>query len=260
MRIIVCIKATPANIEPSKVIEHRGVFPLDNRNAFINESDEYAVEEALALKREVGGEVVVICLGLAASQEAIYKALAKGADRALRVDASFLNPAQTAFALAAAIRRGPYDLILTGVESSDVMASYVGGGVAAWLKIPYAFAVTGIETRDKGRLVVTKEIGGGATKKLEVQLPAVLSVQSGIRPLTYTSYTHITFAKRRPVEIMKLGDLRIEEELQKVPGWLIEAVYTPEASEKRNIVMLEGSSEEAVKRLIGVVKGKMAEG
>ncbi len=99
MKTIVCIKAVPANVVLSEVIQHRGYFPVSNRNAFLNESDEYALEEALALKRQIGGEVLGVYLGLPAGQEALYKALAKGIDRALRIDASFLNPARTSLFL-----------------------------------------------------------------------------------------------------------------------------------------------------------------
>ncbi len=225
----------------------------------MNESDEYAVEEALALKRQVGGQVAVVSLGLQAGQEAVYKALAKGVDRALRIEASFLNPARTALTLATVLRKEPYDLILTGVESSDVMASYVGAGVAARLRIPFAFAVTGIEFTNEKKLIVTKEIGGGTSKKVEMPLPAVLSVQSGIRPLTYTAYSRIVLSRRRPVEIIKLKDLRIEGELQDVPEWVIEKVFVPEGAVERSIVMLEGTPLEAARSLTKIVKNKIVE-
>jgi electron transfer flavoprotein beta subunit len=259
LKTIVCVKAVPANLEPSRVIENRGLYPLEARNAFINESDEYALEEALAIKQQHGGEVVAVTIGSAASQEVLYKALAKGADRAVRIDTTVLSPTTTALMLATLIKREPYDLILTGVESSDVMASCVAAGIAAHLNILFAFAVTHIEIAQNNHLILTKEIGGSRTKRIEIGLPAVLSVQSGIRPLTYTAYSRLVFARRRPIQVLKLTDFRIEEELRNNPEWDIEAVYVPEETGKTGTVMLEGKTTESVKRILEIVKNKMFE-
>ncbi|MBI4489251.1 MAG: hypothetical protein HY694_09220 [Deltaproteobacteria bacterium] len=258
MKVAVCVKAVPTRIDPSEVIEKNGFFTLTGNNAIINESDEYAVEEAVALKRRLGCEVVAISVGGPAAQEILCKVFAKGVDRTLRVDASFLNPARTALTLSSLIKREGCEMILTGVESADVMASCVGGAIAGLLRIPFCFAVTGIELVSKDRLVVTKEVGGGASQKVEIELPVVLAIQPGIRPLSYPPAALVILARRKPAEVIRLRDLGIEEDLGKRAEWAMEKVLIPEKGGSRSVTMLDGSVRDAAKRLLELAKNKLA--
>jgi electron transfer flavoprotein beta subunit len=260
MKIAVCVKAVPGRVNPTEIAANKSLFALTSGRALINESDECAVEEALALRKQTGGQILAVSLGNSAAQEILCKVSAKGVDRTLRVDATFLNPACTALVLASAIKREGYDLILTGVESADVLSSSVGGLMAGLLRVPFCFAVTRIEMAGKGRLIVTKEVGGGARKKLDVPLPAVLAIQPGIRPLSYPPAALVIMAKRKPANILKLADLGIDEELRNRPEWSIDTISVQEKRESNTVTMLEGTIIDAVRRILSLAKGKLAEG
>ncbi|MBI4527220.1 MAG: hypothetical protein HY695_25790 [Deltaproteobacteria bacterium] len=258
MKIAVCVKAVPGRLDPKAVAANKGSFAVTSGKALINESDESAVEEALALKKTAGGQVVAVSVGGSGAQDVLCKVSAKGVDRTIRVDATFLNPARTALILASVIQREGCELILAGVESLDVMNSCVAGMVAGLLRVPFCFAVTGLEMAGKGRILVTKEVGGGTRKKLDVPLPAVLAIQPGIRPLSYPPAALVIMAKRRPANIIKLADLGIEDELRKRPEWAIDTVYVEEKRGAAAVTMLEGSVRDAARRILSLTKDKLA--
>lgn len=209
MNIVVCVKAVPANVKiPVPKPDGSGV--LTEGDAFMNESDDYALEQALLLKRSLGCKVTAVTLGTIKSQDILHVSIAKGADEAIRVDADEFDPNVVSFILARAIRTLNYDLILTGVESSDGMASQVAVSLAAQLGVPYVYAVTKTELESaEGPLLVTRELGGGRHQILEVSKPALLCIQSGTVPLTYTPVVKLIHARRRGVPTLSTSDLQI---------------------------------------------------
>ncbi len=215
-----------------------------------NESDEYALEEALLLKKRFGGEVTVISVGSLVSQQVLYLGLAKGADWAIRVDADLADCAMISKALAAAIKTVGYDLVLTGVESSDNMAAQVGVAVAERLGVPFAYGITEVEFRQsQSRVTVTKEVGGGVKEILEIPLPALLCIQTGIAPLRYVPVRSLLQARTKSIRTLTLGEIGIDErEFKKAQQLRILDAFPPKRAHRAEII--EGEPFEIAQVLI----------
>lgn len=212
MDIVCCIKAVPTEVSGLRVSSTGEGLEYSSRSVAINETDEYALEEALYLRKRYGGQVMVVTAGPRAAEEVLYKALAKGADRAYRVDLDSASSALVALVLAGAMKRQRHDLVLAGMESSDNMAACVGVAVAQRLGVPFALGVTKIEAGAKtGTLDVTKELGGGVQAVLEITLPAVLCIQSGIQPLTYAPVAKLFQVRRQRLDSFNLADFNPTE-------------------------------------------------
>jgi electron transfer flavoprotein beta subunit len=212
VNIVVCLKAVPTNGKmPAPAGD--GISVVTEGDLFLNESDDYALEQALLLKRSLNCKVTAVTLGSIKSQDILHVAIAKGADDALRVDADEFDPNVAAFLLARAVQTLNADLILTGVESSDGMASQVPIALGAQLGIAYVYAVTKVflDSAD-GPLTVTRELGGGRHQTLEIALPALLCLQSGTVPLTYTPVVKLIHARRRGIPTLNPDALGITAE------------------------------------------------
>lgn len=247
MDALVCIKAVAS--EPPRVREEADgpVFERAPGARFVtNESDAYAVDECVRLARLHGGRVSVVTVGPLAGQEVLYAALAKGADEALRVDADVSDPLLVARLLAAVARRGAYDLVVTGIESREELASAVGPALAAYLDRPFAGAITRLELDPDARCAaVTRELGGGFFQTLELPLPVVLSVQSGICRLSYPPTVRVLQARRRRVE--SLGPAELGVGLDPPPARLV-AISEPRP--EREVELVEGSPAEVAGALL----------
>jgi len=212
MNIVVCMRAVHANVR-NPAPKNDGFGVGSEGDTFINESDDYALELALTLRREFGGTVTALTLGPVSSQEILYASLAKGADSALRIDADEFDPNVISLMLARAVKNIPHDLVLAGIESADSMSSQIGISLGARLGLPYVFAVTKVSyNAEDGGFAVTRELGGGAYQILEVAKPAVLCVQSGIAPLTYTPVVKLIHARRKAIPCILPTDLGIDDE------------------------------------------------
>ncbi len=252
MKIIVCLKAVPRSVIRVKVAATKDRAECESDALVLNESDEYALEEASVIKRQNGGELVALTLGPLPAQCVLQTGLAKGADRAVRVGAQFGDAERTSTALAEAIKKiGGYDLILTGVESKDNLASEVGVRIAEKLQLPYAYAVSGIELGGSpGVVKVTKEVGGGLRQVLETKLPALLCVQQGIRPLSYVPLRNLLQAQRKPVECFSPEDLGLSEGA----GSKLEIVEVFRPTETHRAEMIEGKPPEVAHKLLEIMR------
>jgi electron transfer flavoprotein beta subunit len=252
---LVCVKAIVH--EPPRLREEGGALRFERARSapvILNESDAYAVDEAVLLKKRHGGRVTAVTVGPLASQDALYAALAKGADDALRVDAEVADPLCVAELLAAVAEQGGYDLILTGIESWEELASAVGPALAARLDRPFASAVTGIElAQGEAGAVVTRELGGGFFQTLDLPLPAVLSVQSGICRLSYPPTIRVLQARRRPARGLSPQALGVE--LHAPPASLV-AVSPPRRERVAEIV--GGAPGEVASALLDRIEGALA--
>jgi electron transfer flavoprotein alpha/beta subunit len=141
----------------------------------------------------------------------LYRCLAKGANVAVRVDGDETDPNIVSFKLFRAIKKLNYDLILTGVESSDGMSSQAGISLASHLDLPFAYAVTRIESVTDATVVVDRELGGGRQQTLEICKPAVLALQSGTGSLTYPPAVKLVQARRSPIPCWTTADLGITD-------------------------------------------------
>lgn len=255
MDIVVCVKRVPDVAEAEIAIDRTGRdIKKDDLVFDINEWDNYAMEEAVLLKERLGGTVTAVAVGSEDTDEVLRRCLALGADEALRLD----DPAfaggdayATAVVLAAAIRQLSHDLILTGVMASDDGDGQVGGAVAEILGIPHATLVTYLEIEGKTARV-HRELEGGLEEELEIQLPALLTVQTGINEPRYVPIAGIRRAARREIPVRGLAELGLTAEQVGLAGSRVqvEELFLPEAGKKGE--MLQGSVDSMAEQLVGI--------
>jgi len=210
MRIVVCIKQVPDTTE-TKRYNADGTFARGQLQAVINPFDEYAIEEALRLKEQHGGDVTVLTMGPPAAEDALRKALAMGADRGVLVSDPALERSDwlaTAKVLAAAIGRETTDLIMTGMESTDARTGLVPSGIAEVLNLPCVSYVSKLEIQ-ANTAELDRQIPGG-TQRVTVGLPLVVSVVKGVNEPRYPSLKGIMAAKRKEIQRLNLGAVGID--------------------------------------------------
>ena len=208
LKIVVCAKGVPADATDIRVAEGGKRLTYRAYQLNMNESDEYALEQAVVLKKQHGGYITMVTAGASDSDRVSYIGLVKGVDRAIRVDTDLADPEAVAGVLAAALKDMEYDLILCGVESTDSMSSEVGISLAERLGLPFAYAVTKVEVGDDGEAVsIHKEMGGGIEQIVEISLPALLCIQTGIVPMRYAPLREILKARSKPIETLKASEL-----------------------------------------------------
>jgi electron transfer flavoprotein beta subunit len=175
----------------------------------INEFDNYAVEEALQIVARVGGAVSVVTVGTEEDEEVLRREMAMGATHGiLLTDPQFEDSDGRGVAsiLKSCVQKGKYDLILTGVQAEDG-AAQVGGMLAAMLEYPFASLVTSIEVINDAKLKITREIEGGNREVSEIDLPCVLSIQTGINEPRYVGMKGIRAVQSIPISTYGAWDL-----------------------------------------------------
>src|SRR3984893_13747677 len=250
MKIIVSIKQVPSRDSQLR-IQPSGRWIEESDLSFeINEPDAYALEEALQLKEKHGGEVIALCAGPTRASQAIREALAKGADRAIHIEGETLAAFDTlgiAKLLAQACAPERPDLILTGLQSDDLGYGQTGGVLAELLGLPHATIVMAAETTTLG-IRVKRELENGWFQNVEMPLPAVLTIQSGINKLRYATLMGIKKAKTKEIKSVKVSDLGVASaQVAK-----IERIYLPQRSKQTQ--MLEGTAKEAAAKLVEKLK------
>jgi electron transfer flavoprotein beta subunit len=219
----------------------------------INESDQYALEAGLRLAEKVGGEVVALLLGPDAAEEAIRRALAMGAARAIHLnDAAFQggDSSSTAKALAAAARQESPDLVLTGLQSDDAGWSQTGVILAELLGWPSATLIMEIEQPEGGRIKVKRELEAGWFQWITLPLPAVLTIQSGIYPVRYATLKGIMGAKKKEMKKLGPADVGVDAGQVGAAGRKVELkrLYVPEKTAEAEI--LQGDAATAAASLV----------
>ena len=188
MEILVCVKRVPDTAENEIVVNSKGTdIERGDLVYSVNEWDNYAVEEAIQIRDNVGGSVTVVTVGDADAEEILRREMAMGADKGILLSDDAFNGSDgkgIAAILKAEIAKGKYDLILTGAQADDG-AAQVGGMLAAMLDMPYASLVNKIEIISDKVIKVGREIEGGNQEMSEIDLPCVLSIQTGINEPRY---------------------------------------------------------------------------
>src|SRR5436853_3152038 len=238
------MKQVPQKDAPLKLNES-GTWIREDVSYEVNEPDAYALEEALRQKEKHGGDVVVLASGPARAAQVLREALAKGADRAIHLeDNAFvgLDALNTAQAFARAIQDEKFDLIFTGLQSDDYGYAQTGVILAELLGWPHASIIMSIEKSDSG-IKLKRELESGFFQHLEMPLPAVLTIQSGINKLRYATLIGIKQAKNKPLKKITMEEVKasLGPNLQK-----IQKLYVPEKQKKTE--MLEGSAAEVAKQ------------
>jgi electron transfer flavoprotein beta subunit len=252
MNIFVLLKLVPDTVEELEVAGDGKSLDADVLRFKPNDPDEHAIEQGILLKEKHGGTVTVVALDAPEVDDTLFTALAKGADRAVKLtgDLASLQSVAAARLLAGFLRPAgttlPADtLILVRGQSIDDLEGEVGPYLAELLGLPYACVVTRVVPEGHG-VVITREFAGGLRGEFTVPLPAVLGIQSAEKPPRY-----VPIAKVRAVS----KTARIEEVDQGAPEnpvrVSIERMYKPEAAGRAQ--MLEGSPEETADKLVEVL-------
>ncbi len=258
MDIIVCVKHVPETAEEEIIIENNKKIQTADLVFDINEWDDYAIEEAVLMKEKFGGSVTVITVGSENADMTLRKCLAKGADCAIRVtDEAFegSDAYVTAKILSRVIKNLPFDLILTGTQASDDGYAQVGVILAELLGIIHTTLVKKIDV-EQGLVRVNRELEGGLEQILEVKLPAVIAVQTGINEPRYVSIMAIRRAKQKEIRVMGLADLDLkEEEVGKSGSWIhVEEMFSPPVEKEAEF--LTGSPDEIVANIVKIFKDR----
>ncbi len=245
MKIVVAIKQIPAKESPLRVDASGRRIDETNLTFEINEPDAYALEAALQLKEQHGGEVVALCAGPARASQAIRESLAKGADRAIHIeeDLDGFDTLGVARLLAAAARAEAPDLVLTGLQSDDLGYGQTGVVIAELLGMPHATIIMQVEI-DGGEVRAKRELEGGWFQFVTMPLPAVLAVQSGINKLRYATLMGIKKARTKEVRRVTAAELGVA----RAPLMEIERLYPPERSKQAQL--LGGTAREAAAALV----------
>jgi electron transfer flavoprotein beta subunit len=259
MNIVVCVKQVPEVTDAELKVTKEGTeIVKEDLEYDINEWDNYAVEEAIRIKEVHGGRVTVVTLGDEDSEDVLRQALAMGADEAIRVDEEGFELSDAggiAKGIFHAIRDLSFDLLLTGAQSSDDGWAQVGLILAELLGLPYASLVVGIQI-DDDTLVVNRELESNTQEKVELPLPAVLTIQTGLNSPRYVSIMGIQ--KVRTIEIKETGFKELglpEEEIGAQGSWIeSQSLSLPPVGEGAEI--LTGSLEEICERAAQIIRDK----
>jgi electron transfer flavoprotein beta subunit len=211
MNIVVCVKQVPDTWAEKKLNPSDNTLDRDTADAVMNELDEYAVEEALRLKEEHGGEVTVLSMGPDKAVETIRKALSMGADKAVHVVDDALHGSdavQTSYALAQALSTLQWDLVVLGSESTDAKMSVIPAMLAERLGRPQLSFATKVEVSD-GTVRIQRLTDYGHDV-VEATLPAVVSVVEKINEPRYPSFKGIMAAKKKPLQSLSAADAGID--------------------------------------------------
>ncbi|MBZ5598616.1 MAG: electron transfer flavoprotein subunit beta/FixA family protein [Acidobacteriia bacterium] len=258
MEILVCARRVPDTSENEIELNSTGNdIERDDLVYSINEWDNYAVEEALQITAKVGGNVTVATIGSEEDEEILRREMAMGAHHGVLInDGAFTGSDGHGIAtiLAAFVRKGHYDLVLTGVQAEDGGAQ-VGGMLAAMLDYPFASLVNSIEVLD-GKLKISREIAGGNREINEIDLPCVLSIQTGINEPRYVGMRGIRQVASIPIPTPSASDLGIDPATVGAAAAKVRRVdyFLPALGKGAEI--LQGSREENIDKLIELVAAK----
>ena len=254
MKILVCIKQVPDMESRFKLNEDGRWYDTSDLAWRMNEYDEYAVEQAVQLKEQVGdADLVVLSIGPDRVKEMMKKALAMGCDRGVHVadDDSFQkDPYEIASVIAEFARDQGYDLIFTGMQSQDRGSAQVGVLVAEMLGLPSLTTIVDF-TFEAGQVVAKRELEGGVKAVVKTNTPALVTCQLGLNTPRYPTLPNIMKAKKKELLSVPVS------ELLKVEAWQDTAkLYFPE--KKGGGQVLEGDVADVADQLIRILKDKTA--
>jgi electron transfer flavoprotein beta subunit len=260
MKILVTVKEVA---EPEDDFELAGTSIDETYLEYdLNEWDDYAVEEAVQLQEASSDdtEVVAVSIGPERSEETIRMALAKGADRAVRVwdDAleggEVLDPHAKARVLAAVVEEEDPDLVFSGVQADDDSIGGTGVALADQVGFEWAAVVNAFEYEEGDDAAeIHRELEGGVEEVTEVEVPAVFTIQTGINEPRYASLRGIRQAQSKEIAEKSLGDLGLDASAVDTPVTITD-MYEPES--ETDTQMIEGGAEDQAARLVELFEEK----
>ena len=259
MEILVCVKRVPDTAENEIEVRKDGTdIARDDLVYSVNEWDNYAVEEAIQIVEDKGGSVTVVTVGDDDSEEVLRREMAMGADNGILLkDGAFVGSDGKGIAsiLKAEVLKGKYDLIMCGAQADDG-AGQVGGMLAAMMDLPYASLVNKVEVVSDTKLKIGREIEGGNQEMNEIDLPCVISIQTGINEPRYVGIRGIRKVASVEIPVHGASDIGIDAGSVGKAGAKVKLVdyFMPELGEGAE--MLQGSTEEIIEKLIELLKAK----
>ena len=259
MEILVCARRVPDTSENEIGLNSAGNdIKRDDLVYSVNEPDNYAVEEALQIVARKGGTVTVVTVGSEEDEEILRREMAMGANQSVLIADEAFNGSDgkgIATILKAYVQKSHYDLILTGVQAEDG-AGQVGGMLAAMLDYPFASLVSSIQDVDGEKLKIGREIEGGSKEVSEIDLPCVLSIQTGINEPRYVGMRGIRQVASVDIPTLGSSELSLEAGTVGETAAKVKRVdyFVPAAG--KGAEMLQGSREEIIDKLIELMKAK----
>lgn len=209
MNVLVCISNVPDTTTKVRFVNDNTDFDTSGVQWIINPWDELALTRAMELKEDASNpvnKVTVLTVGPAAAEPTLRKALAIGADDAIRVDAGAGDAYFVASQIAGVVRNGDFSIILNGIESSDYNGSAVGGMLSEILDLPSVSAISSLEI-DNGEVIIKRDIDGGK-EELSVPLPFIGIVQKGIaKEPRIAAMRGIMMARQKPLQVVPAADM-----------------------------------------------------
>jgi electron transfer flavoprotein beta subunit len=256
--ILVCVRTVPDTSENEIKLNAEGNdIERDEVVYSVNEPDNYAVEEALQIRDRVGGAVTVVTVGGKDDEEVLRRQLAMGANHAVLIsDDAFSGSDGRGIAtiLKDFVKKGHYDLILTGVQSDDG-AAQVGGMLAALLDYPFASLVSSIAV-ENGKLRVSREVEGGNREINEIELPCVLSIQTGINEPRYVGMRGIRQVATVPIPTLGAADIGVDAVTVGKRAAKVKRVDYFVPTLGKGAEMLHGSREENTDKVLELIGAK----
>ncbi len=261
MEILVCAKRVPETSENEIRLNAAGDdIEREDLVYSVNEPDNYAVEEALQIVAKVGGNVTVVTVGGEDDEEILRREMAMGAKHGVLISDEAFEGADgrgIATILKAYIQKNHFDLILTGVQAEDG-AAQVGGMLAAMLDYPFASLVNLIEFIDNKKLKIGREVAGGNQEMSEIDLPCVLSIQTGINEPRYVGMRGIRQVASVDIPTLGASDLGLDPSTVGTAAAKLKRTGYSVPALGKGAEMLRGNREENIGKLVELLESKRA--
>jgi len=257
MKVLVVVRQVPDSTTNIKIRSDKQDIERVGVKMVVNPFDEFAIEQAVQLreKRKDVELITALIVGPAAASEALRTALAVGCDDGIHLqDAAFdgLDELQTAALIAAVVKDAGYDLLLTGKQEIDLDSGQLGPALAELLDIPHVGAVVKLELAEDGRSFKAHRRIEGAEEVVQVRLPALITADKGLCEMRYPSLPNLMKAKKKPVKVLKAGDVPGFATVAGVGGTRMHDFQPP--PERPPGKLLDGEPEQAAKELVRLLR------
>mgnify|MGYP001422416885 FL=1 len=247
MKIAVLIKQVPGSESPLSIANNNAWLDEEKVSYVMNESDSYALEEALILKEDTqDSEIVVVSLGPERVKKIIREGLAKGADRGIHINMEsneISDPLSIAKVFVDALKSENFDLILSGLQSDDLGHGQTGIIIGELLNMSTGSLAVSTQLKEN-QISIKQELEAGFFQNVRMSLPASITIQSGLNTPRYPSLKGIMGAKKKEIKTLDINSVDQDSKISKL--------YLPSSSNE--ITMIDGSPDQIVEKLIKVFK------